>query len=204
MTSALTAIQRLGRNVFTTREAANCRRASVSGTAQALRGLAEKGILLKVTKGVWCLQAGGAGISAYRLIPFLLSGRAYVSFISALHLHGMIEQIPQEITLASTGHTKTIRTPFGTFRIHQLAPSFFKGFDWYKGSGSFLIAEPEKAFVDCLYLSVRKKKQFGHFPELRFPKSFRFSKVKAWAMGIADPKARSAVLKKLEDYRGHL
>ena len=128
----------------------------------------------------------------------LARGRVYVSFISALHLYGIIEQIPQAVTLASTAHTKAISTKLGVFYVHRIAPSFFKGFDWYKGKGSFLIAEPEKALVDCLYLSARKKNQFGYFPELSFPKSFSFNKAKKWASQIPDAKIRVSVLKKLK------
>ncbi len=82
--------------------------------------------------------------------------------------------------------------------MHRIAPSFFKGFDWYKRGGNFLIAEPEKALVDCLYLSVRKKKQFGYFPELRFPKNFSFKKARGWAEEIPDKRLRISVLGKLK------
>ena len=129
----------------------------------------------------------------------LPKNRAYVSFISAFHLHGIIEQIPQEITLASTVHTKKFHTKLGTFSIHRIPPSFFDGFDWYKGEGSFLIAEPEKALIDSLYLSTKKKKQFGYFPELYFPKSFSFKKAASWVKKIHDPRIRSSIEKKLAE-----
>lgn len=85
----------------------------------------------------------------------------------------------------------------GTYSIHQITPSFFKGFNWYRGTGSFLIAEPEKALVDSLYLSACRKKQYGYFPELHFPKSFSFKKLKEWAKKIPDTKISSYVLHKL-------
>ena len=133
------------------------------------------------------------------MFPFLFpKHRAYLSFISALHLYGIIEQIPQVVTLASTSHTKIIRTKIATFSIHRITPLFFDGFNWYKGTGSFLIAEPEKALIDTLYLSSCKKKQFRYFPELYFPKSFSFRKAKEWADKIPNSKIRSYVQKKLE------
>lgn len=121
-----------------------------------------------------------------------------MSFISALHLHGIVEQIPQVITLASTAHTTTVRTQAGVFSVHQIAPVLFDGFDWYKGEGSFLIAEPEKALVDSLYLSSRKKKQFAYFPELNFSDGFDFKKTAQWANRIPEEKIRCYVLKRLE------
>ncbi|OGW78022.1 MAG: hypothetical protein A3I73_06045 [Omnitrophica bacterium RIFCSPLOWO2_02_FULL_45_16] len=202
--SVLTAIKQLKRPIFTTREAASCAGGSTSGTVQALNHLAREGVVIKIARGIWGVDMGNKRTSQYSVIPFLLPhGRGYVSFISALHLHGIIEQIPQLVTLASTAHTKTIRTKLGTFYLHRIAPSFFKGFDWYKGNGDFLIAEPEKAFVDCLYLSARKKKQFGHFPELHFPKSFSFKKARDWAGQIPDIRIRSYVNRELEKVRGN-
>ena len=203
--SILSAIKKLKRSIFTTREASACAGGSMSNTIQALNHLAKEEVVIKITRGVWGLDMGGGRFSQYSVIPFLLPrSRVYVSFLSALHLHGIIEQIPQSIMLASTGHTKTVRTKLGTFFFHKISPGFFKGFGWYKGVGEFLIAEPEKALIDCFYLSARKKKQFGHFPELSFPKSFSFKKARGWAEEIPDKRLRASVLEKLSALPGGL
>ncbi|MDP2910826.1 MAG: hypothetical protein Q8N76_00595, partial [Candidatus Omnitrophota bacterium] len=174
-------IKQLNRPVFTTHELAYLSGKSLSAVTQALNYLEGQGLVFKISRGVWA-EEGNESLSPYRVIPFLFPRhRAYVSFISALHLYGIIEQIPQVITLASTAHTKVIRTKIGVFSVHRIAPSFFKGFDWYEKTGGFLIAEPEKALVDCLYLSGRRKRQFNYFPELRFSKKFSFKKAKKWA-----------------------
>ncbi|MGB9004495.1 MAG: hypothetical protein WCB96_02100 [Candidatus Aminicenantales bacterium] len=121
-----------------------------------------------------------------------------MSFISALHLHGIVGQIPRIVTLASPAHSKTIVTSLGTFSVHRIAPAFFAGFRWYKESGAFLVADPEKALVDSLYLSARKKRPYGHFPELDFPRLFSFKKAREWAERIPDERIRKNVEKKLE------
>ncbi len=191
-------IKQLHRPVFTTYELTVSSGKSLSATTQALNYLERQGLIFKVCRGIWA-EVGKEHISPYTVISFLLPRhRAYLSFISALHLYGIIEQIPQVITLASTSHTKTIHTKLGTFAIHQLAPLFFKGFDWYKKEGSFLIAEPEKALVDSLYLSAFKKKQFGYFPELHFPRSFSFKKARDLAKAIPNVKICLNVQKKLD------
>ncbi|MFC1646615.1 hypothetical protein ACFL2Y_05525, partial [Candidatus Omnitrophota bacterium] len=162
-------IKQLRRGVFTTHELCVSSGKSASSVVQALNFLEKEGIIFKIYRGIWA-EAGNEKLSPYAIIPFLLPRhRAYVSFISALHLHGIVEQIPQMVTLATTAHTKTIYTKMGVFQFHQISPAFFDGFGWYKGTGSFLIAEPEKALVDSLYLSTRRKRQFGFFPELHFP-----------------------------------
>ena len=199
--SILTFAKKLNRPVFTTREAAMLSYSSLSNASQMLNILERKGLVFKVARGIWA-ETGNERLSPYSIIPFLLpKNRAYVSFISALHLYGIIEQIPQEINLASTIHTKKIHTKVGTFFIHQISPSFFDGFDWYKGNGNFLIAEPEKALIDSLYLSAIKKKQFSYFPELYFPKSFSFKKASKWIEKIPDSRIQSSVEKKLAELR---
>lgn len=195
--SVLADIQRIRRPIFTTFELARLSDRSASATTQALRHLEKQGVVEKIYRGIWGL-AGSERLSAASVIPFLFPRtRAYVSFISALHLYDIVEQIPRVITLASPSHTKTIRTRLGTYSVHRIAPSFFAGFRWYKDEGRFLIAEPEKALVDSLYLSSRKKRQYGHFPELHFPRTFSFRRAREWAGRIPDVRIRKNVEKKL-------
>lgn len=194
--SILWHVKQLRRPVFTTHELCAHSGKSPSNTVQSLKFLEREGVLTKVCRGIWA-EAGNAKVSPYTLIPYLTPAhRAYVSFISALHLYGIIEQIPQVVTLASTLHSKTIKTRLGVFNIHQISPLFFGGFRWYKEEGDFLIAEPEKALIDSLYLSTRRNKQFGHFPELHFPKDFSFKRAKDWIAKIPDPKIRAGVAKR--------
>jgi len=193
----LTYLRKSEKPIFTTSEISALSGKSLSTVTQSLNHLSRNGLVLRVYRGVW-VEVGSASLSPYAAIPYLFNRqRAYVSFLSALHLYGIIEQIPQVIHLASTIHTRTIRTKLGVFSLHRLSPKFFRGFDWYKGQGSFLIASPEKALVDSLYLSACKKKQFGHFPELHFPNSFSFSKVNEFAESIPSNNIRSYVSKKI-------
>ena len=194
-------IRKLGRPIFTTREVVAVSARSSSTVVQCLDRLARQGLLVKLYRGVWA-DPGQRAISPFDVIPHLFHRqRVYVSFITALHLHGIVEQIPQTITIASLAHSRVIRTTAGVYSVHQISPNFFKGFDWYKGEGRFLIADPEKALIDSLYLSSRKKKQFGHFPELHFPKTFSFKTAAQWAKSIPEESIRLYVLNKLETLR---
>ena len=192
-------IRKMRRPVFTTHELTAISGKSASTVAHSLTRLVKQGLLMKIYRGVWA-EPGPRSISPFEIILYLFPRqRVYVSFITALHLHGIVEQIPQVITLASTAHTSTLRTKAGVFSVHQISPALFDGFDWYKGEGSFLIAEPEKALLDSLYLSSRKKKQFGSFPELDFPPEFSFKKAVRWAERIPEKKIRLYVLEKLRE-----
>ncbi len=194
-----TFIRKIRRPVFTTHELTAISGKSASTVVQSLNYLVKQGQLTKIYRGVWA-ELGERTISPFEMIPALFPRqRVYVSFITALHLYGIVEQIPQVITLASTAHTSILRTKAGVFSVHQIAPAFFDGFDWYKGEGHFLIAEPEKALVDSLYLSSRKKKQFGYFPELVFPAGFSFKKAADWVNRIPEKIIRAYVREKLKN-----
>jgi predicted transcriptional regulator of viral defense system len=197
--SILSCIKKLNRHVFTTREISLISGKSPSATVQALNYLQKQDFIFKIYQGIWA-QTSDKPLSPYSIIPFLpVRNRCYVSFISALHLYGIIEQIPQIITLASIEHTRKISTKAGAFAFYKIQPAFFKGFNWYQKSGNFLIAQPEKALIDCLYISAFKKKQFSYFPELHFPKSFSNKKAKEWIRQIPSSRVRPYVEKK---YKG--
>jgi hypothetical protein len=116
-----------------------------------------------------------------------------------LHLHGLIEQIPEIVFAATTEHTRVRKTSIGTYSYHRIHPQFFAGFDWYGKRQDFLVATPEKALVDSLYLSSRKGKRFRFFPEINLGAGFNFKRAGEWAERIAhDPWTREYVLQKLE------
>lgn len=191
------AVQRIDRLVFTTREISALTGMSLSSAAQGLARLEKRAILKKVMRGLWAM-VNDRRFSALMVVPFLSpSQQSYVSFISALHLYGIISQIPQMVTVASTAHSKKIITPVGVYSVHQIAPGFFSGFRWHE-SRHYLIAAPEKALVDCLYISSRRGRNYLSFPELELPRSFKRKEAIRWAKSIRDPRVRESVLKKLQ------
>ncbi len=186
------ALVRLARPVFTTREVAATRGGSMSATSQALDRMRRDGLVVRVTRGIWCTPSD-PGFTPFSLAaPLAGSHRAYVSFLTALHLHGVVEQIPQVIYVATTGHTRVVATPVGTFSFHRIDPAFFDGFAWHGEAQRYLLATPEKALVDCLYISGRKGRRFAHFPELDLSR-FDRRLAQDWVTRIADPRLRTYV-----------
>lgn len=199
--TAAQAVQSVGRPVFTTREIAGLRGGSLSSASQTLSRMERQRLLVRATRGLWCIPTDPR-FTLFSLVPFLAGRhRAYVSFFSALHLHGLTGQIPQVVYAATTAHTRMTRTPIATYSFHRIHPRFFAGFDWYRGGQQFLIASPEKAVVDCLYLSSRKGRRFGFLPELGLPAQFSFRRAAEWARRIEDERIRISVLKKLDELR---
>jgi predicted transcriptional regulator of viral defense system len=154
--------------VFTTREYAAAAGIGIDSASRQLARLKRQNkSLQQLTRGVWANTAH-PHFNPYSCVA-KLAGReqAYVSFLSALHLHGVLSQIPATIQIATTGHTRALRTPIGTFEFLQLKPALFrKGIDWRDTAIPYLLATVEKALFDTLYISTRKKRRFSRLPEL--------------------------------------
>ena len=77
-----------------------------------------------------------------------------VSVESALSYYGIIPEVILAVTSVSTRKTCRINSEFGMFIFHTIKPAFFFGYKSIQGvsGNSFLIADPEKAIVDYLYL----------------------------------------------------
>ncbi|MBD3320518.1 MAG: hypothetical protein GF350_05405 [Chitinivibrionales bacterium] len=186
-------IKKLGSRVFTTRDIAAISGKSVSTVVQGLKHLQQQGVVVKLYRGIWA-ERGKEPISPLSLLPSLPGGhRTYVSFTTALHIHGMIEQIPRDITCATLAHSRLIRSAVAVFSLHTISPDFFFGFDWYKQTGEFLIASPEKAILDCFYCAGRKNRNFGYLPELSIPDKFDINKARSWTERIHDSRLRKHV-----------
>lgn len=153
--------------IFTTREFANQGGLSISAAAQRLSRLLEKDLLVRVTKGVWA-NTRHPYFHPLSCVPYLLGKeQGYVSFLTALHLHAVISQIPPAIQVATTGRGRVLVSPVGRFEFFQIKPEFMtEGTDWSDTTLPYLIATSEKALIDTLYLSTRKNRRFSRLPEL--------------------------------------
>jgi len=153
--------------IFTTREFANQGGLSISAAAKRLSRLLENGLLVRVTKGVWA-NTRHPYFHALSCVPYLLGKeQGYVSFLTSLHLHAVVSQIPQAIQVATTGRGRVLVSPVGRFEFFQIKPELMtQGADWSDTTLPYLIATPEKALIDTLYLSTRKNRRFSRLPEL--------------------------------------
>ena len=154
--------------VFTTRSFAQLADISLAAASKRLARLsAANSSLVQLTRGVWANRAH-PNFSVLACVPVLLgSEQGYVSFLSALHLHGAISQIPPNVQVATTGHGRSVRTPVGAFELFQLKPETQRGgVVWSATPKPYRIATVEKALLDTFYISTRKKRRFAKLPEL--------------------------------------
>jgi predicted transcriptional regulator of viral defense system len=186
--------------VFTTAEVAERAGVALSNVSRDLAELEKSGMLLRVRRGLWAVQ-GHPDFSPYAVMPHLFTERpgGYVSLLSALNLHGMMEQIPRVVQVVTTGQRAKLRTPVGTYEFYQIAPKLFGGYGLYRRTGNFDIATAEKALFDTLYVSARKGRRFAALPELEFAEGFARSEVERWIMRIDHPPLRTAVRERWMD-----
>ncbi len=147
-----------------------------------VKRLVTEGILIKLEKGKYILQ--NASVHDFRLANVLYTS-SYISFESALNFYGILSQFPYEISSATVGKPLKKNVLGKTFSYVHLKKELFWG---YEKKDSFLIASPEKALLDQIYLAAKgvkainldefdytivDKKRLSQFVSL-FPKSPQF------------------------------
>lgn len=153
--------------LFTTRQFAvrcNCR---VDSASRRLVGLAGQDALVQVTRGVWA-QPEHPLFTPYAAVPFLLGNeQGYVSFLSAMHRHGLISQVPGSIQVATTGHSRSLLSPVGRYEFLRIKPEMMMAdVETSSTTPPYAIATAEKALLDTLYIATRKRRRFASLPEL--------------------------------------
>jgi len=184
--SSFAVLDRLGPTV-TTGEAAAALNVSVSQASRLLRSLEGKGLARHVRYGLWIV--GSNPVDPRALIEEITRPYpAYVSFTSALSAHGMIDQVPREISVASLDSAKRVKTEVGTYAVHHLPPELFGG--WIERDGVKL-AQPEKALFDLAYISAVHTGRPRRIPELELPASFDRGELDRWLSRIESPRVRT-------------
>ena len=153
--------------IFTTNSYARSNDLELSSAVKQLKRLYSKHLIERVTRGIW-VNVNHPYFSPLVAVPYLLGKeQGYISFLTALHSYGIISQIPSKIQIATTGHYRELKSPIGYFEFIHLAPHMMKeGVKWSDSKSNYLIASPEKALLDTLYISTRKGKRFSSLPEL--------------------------------------
>lgn len=111
-----------------------------------LNRLTRQNILQKLERDKY-LRVGGHAHD-FRIANFLYEP-SYVSLEAALNFHGVLSQFPYEIASMTTRKPVTKTIDEKTYRYARIKKTFFWGYEPVQG---FLIAQPEKALLDLLYL----------------------------------------------------
>lgn len=119
-------------------------------TAQKLaQRLVQSKTFERIKRGEYLFRYSDKNISDFQLANFLLEP-SYVSLESALVYYELIDQFTYQITSITTRKTRTLTAREKTFAYSSIIPEMYWG---YTNENEFLIATPEKALVDFIYLS---------------------------------------------------
>lgn len=120
-----------------------------------IRKLLKAKVLIKLEKDKYLLK--GAKINDFSLAN-LIYQPSYISFESALNFYGILSQFPYEVSSATA--KKTIKKVFQSklFVYTHIKKDLFFG---YEKKSDFIIAFPEKALLDQLYLSSKGYKKLN-------------------------------------------
>jgi len=114
-----------------------------------IKRLVTNGVLKKIEKDKYILKE--AGVDDFSLANFIYQP-SYISFETALNFYGILSQFPYEITSATSKKTSKKIIEGKIYTYTHLQKSLFWG---YEKKDGFLIAFPEKALLDQLYLAAK-------------------------------------------------
>lgn len=196
---ALSSLTTMRVPVFDTGDAAVRLGLTNAHASAVLARLAAARHLVRLRRGTWAFSE--------RVDPLILPGRltaplpSYVSLQSALYFHGMISQVPAITYAVSLARARRFDTPLGVVSIHHVTPGFFCGFEATGRQGA-LIASPEKALVDFLYLAPARSNLFRALPEIELPRRFSSRLARSMTDRIASTRRRAMVTRSLERLLG--
>jgi len=195
---AFARLRRLGIPVIETADAAAALQQSTYAASKTLSRLALSELVTPIRHGTWWIDSK---VDPYRLAEYLTAPLPnYLSLQTALHLRGMIEQIPETLYLVSIARTQDIVTKVGLFSVHHVAAELFGGFE--QSDEGVRLATPEKALFDLAYLSGGRSRLFAGLPEMELPRGFRWSELKNWVERILSERRRTQVKRRLARFLG--
>jgi predicted transcriptional regulator of viral defense system len=137
--------------LFTTKTLRDMLGSKVSQSAffSMLTRLTSRNILRKLERDKYILVGGHT--HDFNIANFLYEP-SYVSLEAALNFHGVLSQFPYEVASMTTRKPVTKTVDEKTYRYARIKKTLFWGYEFIQG---FLIAQPEKALLDLLYLTSK-------------------------------------------------
>lgn len=132
-----------------------------------LSSWAKKGYIIKIKNGLYAFSEKKEVIQNEH-IAFLLYQPSYVSLEWALSFYGLIPEMVYSCTSITTKTTRSFENSFGVFDYRHIKKELFFGYKKIQNNGQvFLLAEPEKALFDYVYLNISKINNKDDVNELR-------------------------------------
>jgi len=127
----------------------------------------KKGLLIRLKNGIYAF-AREAGSVDVRKLAFLLYQPSYISLESALAYHGFIPEMVYAQTSVTSRTTRTFNNVLGRFIYRHVKKELYWGYEKISsGACPYLMAEPEKAVLDYLYLNQTSIRTQADFESIR-------------------------------------
>ena len=128
----------------------------------------KKGYLLKLKNSIYAFNKDYEKIKGEEVATALYQP-SYLSLESALSSYGFIPEMVYAYVSVTAKINRTFDNKFGHFIYRHVKSELFWGYREVKtDAGRYLIAEPEKALLDYLYLNLSKINSESDFENLRF------------------------------------
>ena len=130
--------------------------ASYSSVRRKINELLRSGVIERVKKGLYVFgQEYTRGPIVKETLANLIYGPSCISLEYALAFHGLIPERVETVTSVTPKRDKDFKTPLGNFTYRYLKPEKYPvGINqvWIDDSHPVLMASPEKALADYLFL----------------------------------------------------
>jgi predicted transcriptional regulator of viral defense system len=153
---------------------------SLSSARVAVSRYVKAGFLIRLKRNVYVLHEKWAAMSLEQkfAIANLIQVPSYVSLMTALNYYEITTQLQQDfIESVAVKRSNEIEIENTIFHYVKTKPELYFGFTRTQG---FFIADPEKAFVDALYLQSLGRHSLDvssiDFQRLNRAKVFKFAK----------------------------
>ena len=157
-------IKDTGLGIFTTRDVQTLFSVSKVSSSFLLHRYNKAGFIIRIKRGLYAFPDA---VPPESYLANKLYAPSYISREFALSYYGIIPEMVYEMTSISTKATRRFEKLGKIYSYRHIRKEAFTGYNIIKQQGySFLIADPEKAFVDTLYYRVL----FGKKPLSRFNK----------------------------------
>jgi len=148
-------LAREDRNIFSIDE---IRKIAPGDATKIAHSLVQKRWILPLKKGLYAivpLDVGVEGAEAFIVHDFVTASHLaqpyYIGYWSALNFHGLSDQVPRTVFIATPKAKMPIAILYSRFYFVKIASHKFFGLrEEIVDGGGVLISDPEKTLVDCL------------------------------------------------------
>lgn len=150
----LRSLARVDKKIFTKEDAEKF----IRNPKKIIHSLSKKGWILRLKRGMYAivpLEIGPEGADAFTIHDFVIASHLvkpyYIGYWSALNYHGLTDEIPRTVFIATLKAKKPLRILYSEFYFVKLTGKKFFGFEKIEIEGEKVnISNKEKTIADCL------------------------------------------------------